>query len=276
MSSPSSAAAAAPASVSAAHAAEKDAILRSTMAMLRKRYPEALAAGGESSEASTGVPAAHAFGEGEPVLVEFIRSMLMWESSQVRAAAAMARFAQHLVDVNELRICMPAELKRLLGNDDPRAEERAVRLRTALNEIFQRQHAVTLEHLPTLTKKEAREYLESIEGVPGFVSARVHLISIGGHAAPVDRRIASRLLDAGFIDAETTPDAAASMLERKIQAGEMLETYTLLQAWADDATLDKPAAAEKAASKKKPAAGGAKAPAKTTKKPSTNAKKKST
>ncbi len=262
-------------------APDRDAVLRATMATLRKRYPDAQAVclgvplAPPPAEAASDVDHAPApetaFAGGEPVLAEFIRSMLLWEATLAQAASAMRRFEQHLVDVNELRICMPAELVRLLGERYPRAQERAVRLRTALNQLFRREHAVTLEHLPTLTKKESREYLESLEGVPGFVSARVQLVSIGGHAAPVDRRILGRLVSAGFVDGEATPDAAASLLERKIQAGEMLEAYALLQAWADDqACDDTPAGTKKpdAAPKRKP-------PAKPSKKPGANSKKKS-
>lgn len=266
-------------SASASATPDRDAVLRTTMASLRKRYPDALAAYVEplhsphlaaaAVSSTPSIAAHHGFGEGEPVLVEFIRSMLLWEATLAKAASAMKRFEQHLVDVNELRICMPAELVKLLGDRYPRAEERAVRLRTALNDVFRREHAVTLEHLPALAKKDAREYLESLEGVPGFVSARVHLVSIGGHAAPVDRRIAACLTDAGFVEADAAPDIAASLLERKVQAGEMLETYALLQAWADDAASDEPAPSDKSAPS------GRKAPAKTPKKTSTSSKKKS-
>lgn len=174
----------------------------------------------------------------EPVLDQFVRSFLLWESSAARAAAAMKRIEQTVVDFNELRVCMPGELVRILGERYPRAEERARRLRSALNAIYAREHRVGLESLAERSKREAREYLESLDGTPRFVAARVALVNLGGHAAPVDGRILRRLVDHGLAEADATPETAAAMLERKVRAGEMLEAYALLQAWSDDPAAD--------------------------------------
>jgi hypothetical protein len=171
--------------------------------------------------------------EREHILCEFIRSFLLWEATGARAAAAIRRLEQGLVDFNELRVCMPDELARLLGKTYPRCEERCLRLRTALNAIYAREHRVTLEHLARMSKRETKEYLESIEGVPRFVSARVQLLALSGHAAPIDGRIHRRLIDAEVVGADSTPDEAAGQLEKRVRAGEMLETYALLQAFAD-------------------------------------------
>lgn len=170
----------------------------------------------------------------EPVVDQFVRSFLVWESTTVKAAAAMKRIEQAVVDFNELRVCMPGELIRIIGERYPRVEERARRLRAALHAVYARQHRVGLEHLGEMSKREARDYLESLDGTPPFVAARVTLVCLGGHAAPVDGRILRRLTDRGAIEADATPEAASAMLERKVRAGEMLDAYALLQAWADD------------------------------------------
>lgn len=174
----------------------------------------------------------------EPVLDQFVRSFLLWESTSSKAAAAMKRVEQAVVDFNELRVCMPGELARIIGERYPRAEERARRLRAALHAVYARQHRVGLEHLGAMSKREAREYLESLDGTPRFVAARVTLLCLGGHAAPVDGRILRRLAERGATEADATPESASAMLERKVRAGEMLEAYALLQAWADDPAAD--------------------------------------
>lgn len=170
----------------------------------------------------------------EPLLCEFVRAFLVWESTTAKAAAAIKRLEAAVVDFNELRICMPDELIRMLGKNYPRAEERAQRLRAALNDLYTRQHAVTLEHLTRLSKRDAKEFLDSLEGVPRFVLSRVLLLTQSGHAAPIDSRIHRRLIEAGIVEADSTPEEAAGQLEKRIRAGEMLETYSLLQAWADE------------------------------------------
>jgi hypothetical protein len=175
---------------------------------------------------------------GEPVLGEFIRSFMIWEATSAKAATVLGRIESSVVDFNELRVCLPDELVSMMGERYPRVEERALRLRAALNEIYQRQHAVTLEPLSALGKREAKDYLDSLEGVPRFVSSRVFLLCMGGHAAPVDGRIARRLVESEVTDPGSTPDAAAASLERKVRAGDLGEVYRLLQAWADDAPLN--------------------------------------
>jgi hypothetical protein len=171
----------------------------------------------------------------EPLLGEFVRSFLIWEATTAKAAAAMTRLEQSVVDFNELRVCLPDELTRMMGERYPRVEERSLRMRAALNEIYHRQHAVTLEPLMGLGKREAKDYLDSLDGVPRFVSSRVFLLCLGGHAAPVDGRITRRLIEAEVADTGASPDAASATLERKVRAGEMGEVYRLLQAWADEA-----------------------------------------
>lgn len=170
----------------------------------------------------------------QPVLGEFVRSFLLWEAGSVKAGSAIKRIEQAVVDFNELRVCMNDELVRLLGKATPKAEERAMRMRAALNEIYTREHGMSLEHLPGLGKREAREYLESIEGVPRFVAARTLLVGMSGHAAPVDGRILRVLSGGGIVEPGSNTDDAAALLERKIRAGELLEAYLLLQAEADD------------------------------------------
>lgn len=170
----------------------------------------------------------------EPLLGQFIRAFFLWESTTAKAAAAVKKLESAVVDFNELRHCLPDELAKIVGERYPRIAERSLRLRTALNRIYVREHAVTLEHLTTLGKREAREYLDAIEGVPAFVSARVCLLALSGHAAPVDSRIHRRLVEAKVIDESMSVEDAASHLERKTRAGELPEVYLLLQAWADE------------------------------------------
>jgi hypothetical protein len=206
--------------------ADPTAKLNGLLTTLRKQYPDA--ANGAAGPCQAFVD------HQESTLCEFVRSFFLWECTCARAAAAIKKLAAAIVDFNELRICMPDELVRLMGRTYPRAEERAQRLRAALTDLYARQHAVTLEHLAKLSKREAKDFLDSLEGVPRFVSTRVFLLALSGHAAPVDGRIARRLIDAGVLEDDCTPEDAAGTLEKRVRAGEMLEAYALLQAWADD------------------------------------------
>ncbi len=180
-------------------------------------------------------PTCCSFDPGEPVLGCFLRSFLMWESTAAKAAQALRKLELAIVDFNELRACMPDEIVRIIGERYPRAAERALRLRTGLNIIFSREHRVTLEPLAGLERKEAREHLERIDGVPAFVAARVCLLALSHHSAPVDSRIHRRLIEAKVVGADSHAEDAGAMLEKKTRAGELPEVYLLLQRWADEA-----------------------------------------
>lgn len=174
----------------------------------------------------------------EPLLAEFVRSMLIWEATEAEAEAAIKRIAGCVVDFNELRVCLPDEIAGMLGPTYPRVQERAQRLRAALSELFVREHAVTLQPIAGMSKRDAKAYLDSLEGVPPFVSARVTLLHLDVHAAPVDDRILRRLVEAQVVPADWDAETAAAALECKVRNGEMAQTYALLQAWADELPAD--------------------------------------
>lgn len=170
----------------------------------------------------------------EPLLAEFVRSMLLWESTQAKAAAAMKRLEAGVVDFNELRVCLPRDLVRMMGENYPAARDRAERLRAALNDVYKQKHAVTLKHVQDLGKREAKQYLESLNGTPSFVSSRVALLHHGNHSMPVDSRIFAVLVEAKAVPPEETIETAAGWVERKIRAGELTSAYLRMQAKADE------------------------------------------
>jgi hypothetical protein len=172
--------------------------------------------------------------EAEPVLSELVRSVLAWEAPGGKAAAALKKIESHVVDYNELRVCLPDEMVAMIGERYPRALERAQRLRAMLGELYARSHTVSLEHLTAMNKREARVYLDSLDGMMPFVAARVTLLCMGCHAAPMDERMLAALTAAGAVEPGTTTDAAAGLLERRVRAGELANIYVRLQAWADD------------------------------------------
>lgn len=164
---------------------------------------------------------------------EFVRAMLVWEATEALADGAMARLAAGVVDVNDLRVCMVEEIAGMLGAAYPMARDRAGRLRTALNALYAKEHAVCMDHLCGMSGEDAAQYLRGLTGAPGFVVARVLVRLDLGHAAPVDTRIVARLAEAGVVDAGAEPAAAAEVLEAAVARGQMGRAYRALQAWSD-------------------------------------------
>jgi hypothetical protein len=167
----------------------------------------------------------------DPLVYQLVYSMLLWEGSHDLAARCLEAVRAEVVDFNELRVCSVGEVCAMLPRDCPNRTERVDRLLTALNAVFLREHGLTLSHLGALPKREARQYLDAVPGLPQFAAARVLLVSLGGHAFPADSRIARVLAEAGVIDAADAqnPDLG-SRLERAVRAADAPRVYALLEA----------------------------------------------
>jgi hypothetical protein len=175
----------------------------------------------------------------DPLLWQLVFSFMCWEASTAKAAPATKKLHAAVIDYNELRVCLPDELVGMIGERYPRATERVQRLRATLCEIFRRENAVTIHHLPAMPKREARAYLESLDGLPPFVAARMMLLNFGGHAFPLDERIYHTLLEEHAIP-EGDFEELSSWLERTFHAGEALQPYLLLESWLNDRPAPKP------------------------------------
>ncbi len=170
----------------------------------------------------------------EPLVEELIFSFLCWEAGVPHARTAIRKLHEAVVDYNELRVTLPEELSHFFGPRYPRSLERAQRLRASLTDLYKREHAVTLAHLAQAPKREARLYLESLEGMPHYVAARVTLVTLGGHALPVDERILEALKAENAVEANATPETASAWLDRHIRAADALSSYLVLQSWTDE------------------------------------------
>jgi endonuclease III len=185
----------------------------------------------------------------EAALDELILSFLMWESTASKARAAMKRVRECVVDYNELRVCLAHELVEFMGERYPRATERAERMHAAFTDLYRREHGMTLARLGEAPKRDALGYLASLEGVPHYVAARVLLVSLGGHAVPVDDRLRALLVEEGVVEQGTTPEQASSWLEHHVRAADAGATHALLQAWSDEGQPRKDRKGEKAGGK---------------------------
>lgn len=169
-----------------------------------------------------------------PLLWQLVFSILAWEASPARAVAACKRLHAEVIDYNELRVCLPDEIATIIGERYSRAIERATRLRSTLNDLFRRQHAVSLDHLTTMNKRDARAYLESLEGCPAYAAARVTLFELDGHAMPVDHRLMNALGAHHALPETDDVHTASTWLERQLRTGEAKQAAQLLEAWLGD------------------------------------------
>ncbi|MBX3316209.1 MAG: hypothetical protein KF902_05020 [Phycisphaeraceae bacterium] len=172
----------------------------------------------------------------DAVLQELVLSFLAWELGLGAAKQSLGQIDGATADYNELRVCLPHELARIMTLHDARFEERTLRLRSVLNDIYRREHELSLGQLLQMPKRDARAYLDSLEGMLPYVSARVCLLELGSHAVPVDSRIVHVLRAEGCIPAEmdTSPHAeCASWLEHHVRAEESYAFHLSLETLLD-------------------------------------------
>lgn len=165
-----------------------------------------------------------------PDLVELlVHSFLVWEATVAQADAALERIRSATVSFNDFRVCLVNEVVELIGPRYPRVQERAIRVRAAINDLFRREHAVSLERAAGMSKRDAKAYIESLQGMVPFVSARAALLGLGVHGVPVDEQTLAALVHHGVLHEETTIAEASGWLQRHIPAEKALAAHRALQ-----------------------------------------------
>lgn len=188
------------------------------------------------------MPEAH-----DPV-TQLVIGFLQWEATRRQAELAYKRLAEIVVDNNDLRVTHPQQILERIGVNYPRAEERIARLRDSLQEIYVREHGIAPNSIASKSKKEQREYFDSLPGMTPYVAAMVMLMCYGAHAIPVDKKLADLLKDAGATDEHATPEEISHFFERHFKAGEGVEVHARFQAWSDD-TSKRPSKPKRTAKK---------------------------
>lgn len=196
---------------------------------LERERDDAPGPDGESSFDPAGAPIAP--GTTDPVLCQLVYGILLCDTDTALAHSAVGRLTSEVVDLNELRVCTRDELASMLGARFPRSAERADRLHAALNDIYLREHALRLDHLAEKTKREAKGYLESVEGVTHFAASRTLLLELQVHTFPIDTRITALLVASNIVPKGLAPQTIANRVERLVRAGEARGAYLLTEQW---------------------------------------------
>ncbi|RMD66823.1 MAG: hypothetical protein D6824_00050 [Planctomycetota bacterium] len=171
--------------------------------------------------------------DGASLRHRLVFSFLLWNATTTHALRGLAKLEKTFVDINDLRIAMIDEIVDTLGKRYPLVQERAMRMRAALNDVFRREHSVDLERLRDLPKREARAWLDSLDGAPQYVAARVALLGLGAHSVPVDDRLAALLCKRCRLSRTPDPEALGAFLEKRIRAADAPVAHSALQAWSD-------------------------------------------
>ncbi len=168
--------------------------------------------------------------EPEDPLGILLGSFMLWESTPALAAEALARLSRVVVDANELRVMLEGEVADAIGEKYPFVEERAMRLRATLNDIFRRQHRTSLDHLRNASRKDQRSYLEGLSEIPSFVAGRTMFVAFELPAPIVDDTAVELLFREGIVEPTATTEAVATWIGRNHRMEELPKVHAALSA----------------------------------------------
>ncbi len=168
---------------------------------------------------------------GDPV-TQLILGILSRDTPESKAQDGLERLRGMVVDYNELRVIPALELTEVLS-DFPDARFKCEDISRALNKIFAIEHAVDLEPLHALNKRDLLEYLEKIDGTEAYSRARVRLLGLRQHAIPLDEAMWAYARHHEIVATRCDLHEAQQFLERQIDPDAGLEVFALLrkQAW---------------------------------------------
>jgi len=158
---------------------------------------------------------------------------LAWECPQSRAATAFERLRVRVVDLNEMRVCLPDELQGMIGERYSRSRKRASRIRRVLRDIHRREFNVAIDRLRETPAADAAAYLLGLDGMLPFVAAFTCLHGLHHPVIPVDSRMHSALIEEGIADPTASPDEISEAILEQTEPEECAEVHLRLWAWID-------------------------------------------
>lgn len=188
-------------------------------------------------------------GAGDDLTTELVLACLSQNTTEAKARTALHRLRGSFVDMNELRVSRSAEIAEVLGKSFPEPRTTARQIAKLLHGVYEQLDTLSLESLREMGKREAKAWLEALEGSDAYVVARLMLRGLGAHAVPVHEAMLAMLREEQVVDPEADAATVQGFLERQISAQHVLRDYQLLRKHTDS-PAPKPAATKKAARKK--------------------------
>lgn len=180
-------------------ASEKQVILKKLVTEMKKRY------GG-------GLPKHPSRSSFETHLV----AICLEDSGNQAAEEAFSRLLDSFFDLNEIRVSFVSEIEQVLG-DLENADWKALRIREALQYVFEKHYAFDLENLKRKTQDAAMKELEEISYQTSFVRAYTVQQVLGAHVLPIDTLMNKVFIWLGLAASDSTPESTAEDLKSAVK-----------------------------------------------------------
>ena len=147
--------------------------------------------------------------------------------SEQTTEAAVKRFSDYFVDLNDLRVSRAEEIVEVLGEDTPVTKNIASTITRALRTVFDKYNSVSLKALKKIGKRPARQVLEKMDGISRFVVNYCMLTSLQGHAIPLTKRMIEYLRSNELVHHDADEQQIEGFLTKQISAENAYEFYVL-------------------------------------------------
>jgi endonuclease III len=172
-------------------------------------------------------------------LIALVRGAMSFDVSDSRAADAIKAIEKEFVDLNELRVATDLEIQEMLGQRYPEIERRVKMITQSLNNIFEREHTLSLNRLREISRRDARQFLRELPEIHPFVEAYVMLMALDGNAFPMDDSMLEFLREEEIVEEQATLEDAQKFVEHHIKAEELYPLYVSLRQEAMDGSKGK-------------------------------------
>lgn len=153
------------------------------------------------------------------------------------ADTAFKKLGESFFDLNEVRVSAAREVARAL-RDLPDNMDRAERIISILQEVFETTYSFDLESLQKKGLKQAQKLLERYKGSSPFLVAYVLRHSMDGHAIPVDADMLRCLKRLGIVEENADVESAEATLEHVIPKNKGVAVAEALSMVAQDYCLE--------------------------------------
>jgi endonuclease III len=172
--------------------------------------------------------------EARPVFEQFLYAICRESATREQADRAFQNLQESFFDWNEVRVSSAREVEEALG-DIPDAENRANRLISFLQEVFETTFSFDLEPLQKKGLKQAAKQLSRFQAANDYAVSWVVQQSLGGHAIPLDTGSLRVLRRLGLIeDDHHDLEALRASLEHLVPKSKGALFVELLSAMAHD------------------------------------------
>jgi hypothetical protein len=158
-----------------------------------------------------------------------VRAAMSYGVSDTKADEAMRLIKREFVDLNELRVATDLEIQELLGVRYPDIERRVAMITQALNNIFEREHTMSLERLKSVSRRDARQFLRELPDIHPFVEAYVMMYAFEGSACPIDDEIREYLVEEEALDPQLVLADAQKFVEHHVKADDMHDFFAAVR-----------------------------------------------